>query len=1193
MPATTPANPWQIMFRAATVPTAANYIEPPAMAVSDRSIYLLGGIVSTGVPQNELFELKLDTGTWHPRRLLSAVMPHVTSGHTLTWVNGTLQVLGARVGSNDAPDRALQPEVDEQISAELWSLDIDGDNAAWQQSTAPSALARIGHCAVSLERRGMMVIYGGEGPMGLLSDAWQWDAVAALAQQPDGTQATGTWRRLNGGASTGGLRPSPRRGHACAVISSASGPVMVLSGGEGAGGVPLQDLWKFNLADSTWHRLEPPPLSSPSSPEQLPLPPLASCTERAFLMSCKRYREDGTALAPGLWQYSTARGPWERLLLAQAASGSDPRLAPPICPTQLRFGQASAPPACATGSTLWLLGIAPASADDSTAASANRTVVARGHTAAHLQLWQFRVMDLPKETATDTACALSCGAHGHCERLTRRCHCELPWYGPTCAKRTCGSDCAMPRGHCDSDTGACVCTPGYYGARCELRHCPACAGSASCDPHTGCCVCPAGYEGCDCARPTAARWHRQQGPTFEPRLAGAAPSGAQMEVAAAEVSSSGRSPLTTTITGSWPPGSAWSLGAAAAVCGGRPILVGGLWSTTASDTGTPRAALPSARVWEMREATHERHHPKWTERQVIDDRRYGAPSARQAAAAVSLSAERLLIHGGVSGDGRPSEELWMLRCHPTELGDYDAAAWRFLPPEANSMQPEARAFHTVSRLPARVPPPTARAHERVLLYGGAAPARTSDSAAGRTPIDPSAVVFGDVWMLVMPASAPEAEPAANVTAAPNSANGVGALMDITTSPARWERLWRGSSERARHTNNPSEPTAALEPAPRSRHAAITHAHGACCKLDGCLLIFGGLDGRHRPLGDLWEFCVATRTWHGLGVSARGEGGWIPQSARPLAWPMARHQHTLIALVPPNTDEMGMPTTAANALRHLDNGRESGAHSPPPAVVLFGGAAIPSRADASPLVDDGLWLFSLRHRGWVRVHSPEGSSRPEARIGHVALATPASTLWLWGGLIDEARREATGNAGVSSVVRASLTIPGVATGHARSHEDAWSLAMPAALDDALEACFGRRAVAEDEAFEVGGSNDSGSDSSGCHAHGACDLALGRCVCDVPWMGDTCNELAPTQDARQSTSRRPIVILLCFCTALVVGGAIGWLQRDRRLKAAAEQRAKDQAREAKREMRIAKRKEKDHEGLGANDSPNERGGAGNAR
>ena len=175
-------------------------------------------------------------------------------------------------------------------------------------------------------------------------------------------------------------------------------------------------------------------------------------------------------------------------------------------------------------------------------------------------------------------------------------------------------------------------------------------------------------------------------------------------------------------------------------------------------------------------------------------------------------------------------------------------------------------------------------------------------------------------------------------------------------------------------------------------------------------------------------------------------------------------------------------------------------------------------------DDGLWLFDLGARAWVRVHTPAGAPRPDARLGHAAVAMGdggggGRRLWLYGGLV-------AGRAG-------ALDRDGALGA-------SWQFALPARLDE----------------------TDCGTaDGRRCSAHGACDLRTRRCVCDPPWDGAAC-DAAQRPPAEADAPRRALRALLWLCGALAVGAALGWVQRHRSLEEAARTRALELKRERAR-------------------------------
>ena len=290
-----------------------------------------------------------------------------------------------------------------------------------------------------------------------------------------------------------------------------------------------------------------------------------------------------------------------------------------------------------------------------------------------------------------------------------------------------------------------------------------------------------------------------------------------------------------------------------------------------------------------------------------------------------------------------------------------------------------------------------------------------------------------------------------------------------------------------------------------------------------MVLFGGLDAQHGPLDDLWQYCVANRSWTEL--TPRG-------AAR--AWPAARHQHSLTALSAAqpagkaHTTAGKVGATAGEAGKAAGEARQEAAA----ALLLFGGVAPPSAAEASPLVDDAAWLYVLSRSEWLRLHTPAGGARPWSRLGHAALAVTPSAAWIHGGL---------GGGGVAlsgAAAQEEDARGGHAGGGGRAvaHEGdsgAWHFELPPNFEAAAASC------------------------SGCSVHGACDLSSGRCVCDPPWAGDACDR--PQADGVPTAPRRAIGGALWLSGALLVGGVLGWVSRGRALVRQEQERARADARE----------------------------------
>ena len=407
-------------WRAHNLPAGApSFLVPPALAASDSGVFLFGGITASGTSDSSLWELDLGSGQWLHRQAEGT--PWVTAGHSLTFLRGSLVLLGAL--KRDSPPQALtalQPESEGQIdavpSAALWTLQLGAAHLQWKRGALPAPLARWGHCAAAHEPSAMMLVHAGETASGLRDDVWQWDQLSALARRPDGSAQSSGWTQLSGGDSSGGLRPAARRDHSCAVLPARR--QLLILGGAGATGEPMVDgVWRLDIEQRIWSPMEA--VATPNAAAALSAalavePPMVGCGERALQMACRGVDGHGASgegltrrasTAARLRQFHAARGAWERLSLRpQASSGA--RLAPQLCPGPLSWAKAAAPPTCAASSRAWLIGT-PISGDTGLAA-AGESVVA--------QLWQLSV-------------GADCGGcvRGACQPATGRCECDAGW----------------------------------------------------------------------------------------------------------------------------------------------------------------------------------------------------------------------------------------------------------------------------------------------------------------------------------------------------------------------------------------------------------------------------------------------------------------------------------------------------------------------------------------------------------------------------------------------------------------------------------------------------------------------------------------------------------------------------------------------------------------------------------------------
>ena len=135
----------------------------------------------------------------------------------------------------------------------------------------------------------------------------------------------------------------------------------------------------------------------------------------------------------------------------------------------------------------------------------------------------------------------------------------------------------------------------------------------------------------------------------------------------------------------------------------------------------------------------------------------------------------------------------------------------------------------------------AREGERttLLLYGGSAEDRGGhDEGQGKA--------LGDLWALTLG----DAELAAG---------GGGTWRLLSDVPPESDEERYGAVEsRSRDPELVVPPAAARHvPPARASHGAAVHYEGECCRVAGCMLLFGGLGARHAPLSDLWEYVEIT------------------------------------------------------------------------------------------------------------------------------------------------------------------------------------------------------------------------------------------------------------------------------------------------------------------------------------------------
>ena len=449
----------------------------PALGVAEDAVYLHAGRhSSSGQLSDQLWRYGLATGMWD-QLSASGTVPSARSGHTMVALRGGLVIVGGYVALGE-PSRgqamksggALLPAAvgegeGETLSTDgVWIARLSSTPAGaivrWERHDAPAPLARVEHCAATVEGSAQMYVYGGSSTAGLDGALWMFDAVGHTARRADGV-ALGAhgWSQLGGGADDdGGLRPPPRRGHSCGV---AGGRLFVL-GGSNSGADWLDDFWEYDLGSRMWQVL--PKLGA--GPQLGPQPPIVvhagavGSTWGVVRMECGN--SSGGAAMFG------ARGEWQWLSLRpHSHSATATLLAHPNCPPELMWPRAVAQPQTrGLPQRAWLIG--------------NRDG------GGALEVWSVGPL---------SGCVVGC-AHGSCDAGSGTCTCDEGWGGDDCAVPLCGRDCG-PHGICDTSRRQCVCRFPWTGAACDVHGCaPECAAPRGvCDTSTGRCKCLGRWRG--------------------------------------------------------------------------------------------------------------------------------------------------------------------------------------------------------------------------------------------------------------------------------------------------------------------------------------------------------------------------------------------------------------------------------------------------------------------------------------------------------------------------------------------------------------------------------------------------------------------------------------------------------------------------------------------------------------------------
>ncbi|CAG9460707.1 unnamed protein product [Pedinophyceae sp. YPF-701] len=179
--------------------------------------------------------------SWFLPQIKSDIGPAGRGGHCLAALSTKVVLFGGA-------DRAPTPFED------LWVLECEADVYQWTRITPTfkdgvDILPRTGATMCAINDK--IYMYGGQDPMTgvvysdvtcLDTDVWEWSKVRVI-----------------------GDSPPPRHSHVAAAL--AKDRIIVVHGGSGPQGTPLDDLWVFNLDSGMWTR--PAPAGDPPAAREM------------------------------------------------------------------------------------------------------------------------------------------------------------------------------------------------------------------------------------------------------------------------------------------------------------------------------------------------------------------------------------------------------------------------------------------------------------------------------------------------------------------------------------------------------------------------------------------------------------------------------------------------------------------------------------------------------------------------------------------------------------------------------------------------------------------------------------------------------------------------------------------------------------------------------------------------------------
>lgn len=252
------------------------------MAYAGGSLYLVGGSLY-GILTDTFWVMSTTTPTrgnsWYMVPA-PALAPTARSGHSLNIINGYAVMFG---GWNTTTyfSGVWAYDISQLTHPGNWVgttwISVVPDNTTGTLSPPPMN----GHSVVNYEDR--LVLFGGFSHNPIIpfvnqnecntnpalqckffNDVWVWQPTVPISNTP--------WSKI---AVKGGVAPQARYGHAAALVD---GNTMVIFGGTSQG-LPMSDLWAYDVSTSTWRALAP---SGPAPPAMMV--PVGGTMGRHFLV---------------------------------------------------------------------------------------------------------------------------------------------------------------------------------------------------------------------------------------------------------------------------------------------------------------------------------------------------------------------------------------------------------------------------------------------------------------------------------------------------------------------------------------------------------------------------------------------------------------------------------------------------------------------------------------------------------------------------------------------------------------------------------------------------------------------------------------------------------------------------------------------------------------------------------------------